>query len=295
MGADRVGQAADTRARTRTWVAFAVTGCVAATYAGRIPAVADRLGLSPGELAVAVLGIEGGALVGLPLGAAVVGRFGASTGLRTGFAVYAPGIGVGAVAPSLLWLALGLGVWAAANSVVDVALNARGAQLERRSGRPLLSGLHAGQGVGLLLGALAATVAATLDVPLPVHVCLVGAVALVVGLLAAGPPVDEPAPGPRVRRRRRPSRPLLLLGAVAFCAFLVDGAATNWIATHLVTDHGVGAGLAAGGYLVFAAALVAGRLVGDRLVVRFSRRRVVLGCGLAVAAGSAVASTAPGP
>ena len=145
------------RAHRGTWAAFCVTGLVAASWAGRVPAVAERLDLSAGGLAVAVLGIEGGALVGLPLGGALVTRWGSRLGLRAGFAAYAPGLLVAALAPSLAWLALGLAAWAAANSVVDVALNAQGVELERRARRPLLSGLHAAQGVGLLLGALLAT------------------------------------------------------------------------------------------------------------------------------------------
>ncbi len=106
----------------------------------------DRLDLSAGELAVAVLGVEGGALLGLSLGGLVVGRWGSRRAAQAGFAVYAPGVLAAALSPNLALLAVGLGVWAAANSVLDVALNAQGVELERRAGRPLLSGLHAVQG-----------------------------------------------------------------------------------------------------------------------------------------------------
>src|SRR3954463_4502111 len=63
-------------ARRAAWVAFCVTGAVTATGAARIPAVQDRLGLSPGGLAVVALAIEAGALCGLPLGAAAAARIG---------------------------------------------------------------------------------------------------------------------------------------------------------------------------------------------------------------------------
>ena len=55
-----------------------------------------------------------------------------------------------AVAPSFGWLAALLVVWAAANSVIDVAMNAAGVELEERAGRPLLSRLHASQSGGLV-------------------------------------------------------------------------------------------------------------------------------------------------
>ncbi len=280
-----------TRARAGTWTAFCVTGAVAATYAGRVPAVQDRLLLSPGGLAVAALAIEGGALLGLPLGAALVGRWGSRRSTRVGCAVFAPGLLVGALAPTLTWLAVGLALWAVANSVVDVALNAQGVALGARYGRPVLSGLHAGQGVGLLLGAAAATAAAALDVPLLAHVGAVAALAAATGLVATAPLLAQPTgPAPVLVR---PDRRLLLLGGVAFCAFLIDGAATNWIAVQLRAEHGAGAGVAAGGYLAFAVALVLGRLAGDRLVGRFGRRRTTVACGLGAAAAAVLATLAP--
>lgn len=78
----------DRRARAATAVVFFVTGFVVAAWATRIPAVQERLGLSPGGLAVAVLGLEGGALAGLPAGGALVARLGGRRAPHLGFAVY---------------------------------------------------------------------------------------------------------------------------------------------------------------------------------------------------------------
>jgi acylphosphatase/predicted MFS family arabinose efflux permease len=282
------------RARAGTWTAFGVTGVVTATYASRIPAVQDRLGLTPAGLAVAVLAIEGGAVLGLPLGGAVVTRRGSRRSLRLAFSVYVPGLLAVALAPTLALLAVALLVWAAANSVADVALNAQGVELERRYGRPVLSSLHAGQSVGLLGGALAATAAAGSGLRLPVHVAVVATVCLVAAFAATAPFVREAGVDSPARLLARPERRLVLIGSVAFCAFLVDGAATNWIAVHLRDRHAAGEGAAAAGYLLFAAGLVVGRLCGDRLTAHLTRARLVQACGAMAAVGTAVAVTAPG-
>jgi MFS family permease len=123
----------------------------------------------------------------------------------------------------------------------------------------------------------------------------VALVALVAGLGAARSLLpDAGRTRSRARdRARRPSRPLLLLGAVAFGVFLVDGTATTWLAVH-VRELGAGQGLAAGAYLGFTAALLAGRLAGDRLTARLGRRRLVRGGAGLVAAGLAAALAAPG-
>src|SRR3954465_4291054 len=91
--------------------AFAVVGVGTATWAARIPAVQDRLGLSPGGLALVALAIEGGALCGLPLRAPAVVRAGSRRAAGAALLVYAPGIIWTAVAPGLMSLAVGLGVW----------------------------------------------------------------------------------------------------------------------------------------------------------------------------------------
>src|SRR5215213_1590138 len=70
------------QARRAATLSFAVLGAVTATWAARIPAVQDRLGLSSGGLAVVALAIEAGALGGLAAGAAVVVRVGSRAALR---------------------------------------------------------------------------------------------------------------------------------------------------------------------------------------------------------------------
>jgi hypothetical protein len=155
----------DRRARVATTTVFFATGLVVAAWATRIPAIQQRLGLSPGTFAVAVLGLEGGALVGLPVGGALVARLGSRRGLRLGFAVYPTALPAVALAPGLGWLVAALAVMAAANSVVDVAMSVQGVELERRYRRPILSSLHAAHPLGMLAGGLAGTAAAAADPP----------------------------------------------------------------------------------------------------------------------------------
>jgi len=259
---------------------------VVAAWATRIPAVQQHLGLSPGGLAVAVLGLEGGALVGLPAGAALVARLGSRASLRLAFAAYPTALPAVALAPGLGWLAAALAVMAAANSVIDVAMNAQGVELERRYRRPILSGLHAAHPFGMLAGGLGGTAAAAADLAVGPHFGLAGGVGLVAGLAATRWLVAEPD-RPRRRLLARPSGRLLLLGVIAFCAFLLDGTANNWSAAQLHGERGAAPALAAAGFSAFTAALALGRLAGDRLVARFGRLRVVRASGLVAAAGGA--------
>src|SRR5215208_614749 len=271
-------------------LAFLVTGLVSASWAARIPAIQEQLGLVPSQLGVAVLALEAGAVAGLPLGGRLAARFGARAALRAGFTAYAPALALAGLAPSLGALTAALALMAAGNSVVDVALNAGGAELERRAGRPLLAGMHAGHGFGVLAGALGGAAAAAAGLAPAPHFALVATVALPVTLVAAR---AAPQAG-KVGRDHPRLRGTAVLGAVAFCAFLRDGAAYTWIAVHL-REGGAGAAHAAAGVAAFAAALAGGRLVSDRLVARHGRRAVVAGGAILTAAGAVLALAAPQP
>jgi|SRR5215207_5593390 len=279
------------RARLANTAVFFMTGAVYAAWATRIPAIQERLDLSAGELGLAILGLEGGAVAGLSAGGALVTRAGSPLSLRLGYVLYPTALVGVALAPGLAALALALAVMAAGSSIVDVAMNVLGVELERRLERPLLSGMHAGHPAGLVAGGVAGAAAAGAGVPVLAHFVAAAAVGALVGVSATRWLVREPS-RPSRRGISRPSGRLLLLGLIAFCAFLLDGAAANWSAVHFRAERGAGPGLAAAAFTAFAVALTVGRLAGDRLVARLGRRRVVQAGGLVAALGTAVAIAA---
>jgi MFS family permease len=283
---------AERRGRAATTAIFFMTGWVYAAWATRIPAIKDDLGLSDGELGLAILGLEGGAVVGLPAGGALVARIGSRRALQVGFSVYPTALFAVGLAPGLTALAGSLAAMAAATSVVDVAMNAQGVELERRYQRPILSGLHAGHPFGLVAGGLAGSAAAAAGLSVAAHFAAAAGVGLVTALAATASLVREPARDGQPTFVR-PNGRLLLLGAIAFCAFLLDGAAYSWSAVHLRTEHDTSPGLAATAFTLFSLTLATGRLFGDRLVARAGRARVVQACGAVAAAGSALAICAP--
>src|SRR3954471_15565957 len=98
-----------------TLIVFFVTGAVFASWGSRIPAVQAQLHLSPGELAIAILGIEGGAVLGLPLGGALTARIGSRSSLRLALVGYAAAMALVGAAGGLGALAGALALTAAAN------------------------------------------------------------------------------------------------------------------------------------------------------------------------------------
>ena len=103
---------------------------------------------------MAILAIEDGRDGGARRRGLVVGRFGSGGRSSGATLVFGPRSLAAGVAPGLGWLAAALAIWAAANGVIDVAMNSQGGELERSADRPLLSGMHAAHSFGLLAGGL---------------------------------------------------------------------------------------------------------------------------------------------
>src|SRR4051812_50051844 len=119
----------DRRARAATALIFFLTGAVFAAWSTRLPAIKEHLGLSDGALAVAILGLEAGAVAGLPLGGALVARAGSRTALRASFAVYPLGLVAVAQGTGVAALAAGLAAVGAAHSGGGVAMEAQGGEV----------------------------------------------------------------------------------------------------------------------------------------------------------------------
>ena len=102
---------------------------------------------------------------------------------------------------------------------------------------------------------------------------------------AAGPGRANGHPAYRVPIRL--SRPVLILGAIAFASMLCEGASADWASVYLRGSIHAGAAAAGLGYTVFALAMVIVRLSGNRLLGRFRRERLLPALAAAATAGFA--------
>jgi MFS family permease len=283
------------RARLAAATAFLLTGLVFTTCAARVPALKAELQLTDGQLAVAFLGLNAGAVAGLQLGAVVVTRLGSRRALRLGLPAFAGLLLPIAYAPDLTALTLALGVSALANSVVDVAINDQGVGIQNGYGRSLLAGMHAMHSLGGVLGGGLAAGAADLGLGVRGHFATVAAVVALAALLANRTllPPEELHGDHATAARTAPllsgwTGRLLVLGAAAFVFTLAEGSGLDWSAVLLADHRGAGPALAAGGLAVFQAAVTVGRLVGDRIVDRVGMVRVFVAGALVAGTGFAV-------
>jgi fucose permease len=177
---------------------------------------------------------------------------------------------------------------------LDVAMNAQAVTVERAIGRPVMSSFHAAFSAGALVGSLTGALAASADVPLALHMGLVGLVLL----LVAGPLYPAMLPEVRADGERGPlfawpHGRLLPLALIALVVLLAEGAVADWSAVYLREERGAEAGTAGLAFTAFSLTMVVGRLAGDRIVAAWGRARAVRVSALIALAGGLVVVLVP--
>jgi MFS family permease len=269
---------------------FAVHGAVAGSFAARIPWIQDHLGLGAGALGVALLAPAIGAVFSMPLSARVVHRLGSRRATRLLLPLWAASLALPALAPSLPALFAALLVFGVASGTSDVAMNAQGVELEAWLGRSIMSGLHGMWSIGGLLGSAIGVLAARAGVDARIELSAIAALLVVSALVAGRGLVEVPRAvrGDEPPWLAWPSRAVLLIGVVGFCAIFAEGSSADWCAVYVRTVSGADAAVAASAYAAFAFAMAGGRLAGDAVVNRLGPVRTVRLAGSVATLGGAL-------
>jgi MFS family permease len=280
--------------RAAVAAAFLIHSTVSGTWAPRLPAIKESLGLSDGELGTALVGLAIGLVAGTRVAGAPIDRFGSRPVMRAGFPLLAGTLLLPGLAGNGVTLFLALLVLGVASGALDVAMNAQGIEVERGLARPILSGLHGLWSVGLGLGAGAAALAAAADADPLAHFAVVAAAlaATSIVLLRSLLPVEHHVREEQELESRvtlRWTLPLVLLGLIAFCSFVGEGSASDWSAVYLTQELGASPALGALAFAAFAVTMATARFFADALRARVGNVTLVRGGSLIAAGGLGIA------
>ncbi|GAA2309318.1 MFS transporter [Glycomyces scopariae] len=286
------------RWRNAVFTIFALSGFVFANWAARVPNIRDILGASTQEMGVLILGMAGGAILGLVASSHVITHLGVNRAIRWFLATAAVGlIGAGLIAgfaPDFWLLFVALMVAGGGNAILDVAMNVAGAANERRIGRTLMPMYHAGFSVGTMLGAGTGALTEQLGVPVEWHLAVVGAAVIAVDLWVVRylQPAEEPheaGPGESAGWRGRLSAwrdpRIILIGLIILGMAFTEGSANDWLGLAMVDGYGLTNPGGAAVFAVFVTAMTAGRLFGGAALDRFGRVPVLAGSAVLAFAG----------
>ena len=291
------------RARVAVDLLFFVNGALISNVLPRLPAIKSDLGLSNGQLGLAVATASFGALLAGPFASTAAARFGSARLAVVAGAVFGPVLVLVGLAGSWAALAAAFGLFGMLDVLMDVAMNAHGLRVQGLYGRSIFNIFHAWWSIGATVGGAVGAAAAALGVPVAVHLLGAG-LALAVASLAAAPWLlpgpDHPHPQPREAQEAPGAAPAggsrrlgLLLRVFApfvvlsMTAAFVEDVPGSFGAVYLRDGLGATPGVSGLAWVGFVGGMTLGRLRADLLVDRYGAKAVLR-------AGNALAAVAMG-
>jgi MFS family permease len=300
---DAMGLARSRRAITSV---FLLNGLALSSFIVRLPSLKAQHHLNNGQIGVVGMLFGLSALASMQFVGSLVGRFGSGPILRIALpalAVALVGVGVsgGVLAYTIAVMALG-----AVHGTTDAAMNAHAVTVERLAGRPILSGCHAAWSISAVIASLAGAIAVHAGLSTTAHFLIIGGF-VVAGDLLAGPfllaaAVDRRAPTastasgrPTTGWRAGWTKLVIRIGLTGTVLMVCEGAALGWGAIYLHETRGASVAVASIAVTAFAGGQTAGRVIGDRLTLRFGASTLFRACGLIGVVGLTVAVLSPRP
>lgn len=285
----------DRRALQSVATQFFVNGAVVGSILPRLPEIRDAIGADVGTLGLVLTLSSLGGLLGSALCSPIIERFGTKTAMVGGGSALIATLFIIGAASSPLMLWIGLAAMLLFDVVADVAMNMQASAISARRPVPVMNRLHGLWSLGTVLGGILASVLASSEVGLQLHLAAVALVLLATmafvapGLLAT----RDVRHDPDSPTSSAPSKAgLVVLGTFAILgamAMVMEQVAGDWSALRLTDDLAQPAGTAALGFVAYTVGMTVGRFSGDSVLGRIGENRLIRIGASVNAAGLAIA------
>lgn len=278
---------------------FFVQALTFGSWLPRIPEVQQALGVDHAGLALGLIGMPVGTLLSLPIAGRLASHFGARKIIIVGFVLFLGAVTLPGWATSLPLFFFALMLTGICMSLLELGLNLKADEIEKQSDKFIMSTCHGFWSLGLMVGTLAGAGFIYIELTPGMSQILFALLVLPLALYAAFSLNESEVAAPAETKHVKPKRfqlpnPIL----IGICVFVVgttmtEGAAADWSAIFIRDMFEAPAALTGMGYTLFALMLTTGRMLGDRLKLKFGA--VILGrvCGLIGAFGALVVVLSP--
>jgi hypothetical protein len=278
-------------------VVFFAFGVGVGLWGGASGAILTRAGVDAATFGVLLTVYTGTYLIAMSAGGALAHRFGVEQALSVSAIIFGATLCALLNASSEAWVAIALIIAGFLGGVVDILMNAEGARIERRLGRPILARLHAAASAGMALGAILGSLIAASSAPWAAGILAALALALAGAAYHRAARTDSPAPAPvgAWGRSGLSFAPALMgLGVVVGVSIAAELAASLWSTLLLREEAPKLAAISGLGAAFFSACQAALRFNADAIRLRISDLRIIIASFAVAAAGFALVSVQAG-
>lgn len=258
-------------------IIFFVSGFGISTWAPMIPIIKERLQIGADILGLLLLCIGVSSFLMMPVAGLFAQKFGCKQVLRVMGLCMGIEIVILSMLPNIYMYGIFLFILGAIGGILNVNMNIHAVIVEKLSKKRMMSSMHALWSVGCFVGAGLFSILAKLGLDITIIAgihCII--IFITVALISR---YFLPYKGAGNEKAIAiPKGIVTLFGVLAVISFLGEGGMMDWSGVFLTEAKGIDLSLAGVGYAVFSAAMLIGRLIGDKIVQMFGEQRVVI-CG----------------
>ncbi|HEY0611875.1 MAG TPA: MFS transporter [Chitinophaga sp.] len=273
---------------------FFLTGLCFLSWASRIPAIQEKLDLSEGGLGLVLLALPIGSWISMPVAGFLVNRLGSRQVVLVAGLVYAmilPLLGVVTAAWQLVGVLVLFGF---IGNVANIAVNTQAVAVEVMYGRTIMASFHGLWSTGGLTGSLIGMFMEGQHVEPYQHFLLITLMAAVI--VAASTKYVAAHDVNKQEGKTKftmPDRLLLILGVIAFCSMICEGAMFDWSGVYFKKVIHAPAIIIGAGSVAFMSTMALFRFIADWLTIRYGTKRVLQLSGAVTAVGLLIAVLLP--
>ena len=275
------------RARIAITVAFVVNGSMAGSFYSRIADIKKNLDISNSALGIALLIVALGVLIGLAFSGKQSAKHGSAP--ITHYATYALGtslLGLG-LANNYATLCLSFLIIGACLSTQDVAMNSHAIVLEHEANKRYMSTFHAMFSLGALGGGVVGGWFSQNDIPIMKHVAFITMCVYLSNFAVRNWFLPAELDKHAVEGKKKIKKPKIffIVGLLGVCGTVGEGSAGDWGAILSRDTFDASPFVSTLPFICFSAAMVIGRLFGDRLATKYGPMKLIVGGGLIAGIG----------
>lgn len=276
------------KARFSIGILFFICGLNFATWATRIPDFKSFLSLSDAQLGTVLMGLPIGSLVSLPIAGWLLTKYASRWICIMAIVLYVIVIPCLSLLSSPVTLFIGLFFFGMAGDIMNIAMNTQVVSLEAKMNKIIMSSFHAVFSIGLMAGAFLGGILEKEHFTTTEHFSLVALSNILLipfsfpNLLTDKPVQDESKPKSSILNL---GPYLIILSFIAFCGMLCEGAMADWISLYFKEYSPDSPFPITIGFSFFAAAMVLGRFVGDKISLKYGVSNILIVNGILIGLG----------
>lgn len=264
---------------------FFIAGLCFASWASRIPDIKNKFQFNDAELGALLLALPVGSVLCLPFSGWLVNKFGSRRIVTIAVGFYPCVLVLIGFAGSVWQLAPAALAFGFLGNLCNISVNTQAVGVESLYGRSIMASFHGIWSFAGFAGGAIGSLMVSKSIAPQWHFVVICICSLLMMMLSWRYILKKDASHPDQPFFAKPDGALLKLGLIAFSCMVCEGSMFDWSGVYFQKVVKAPVALTTLGYTAFMATMAGGRFVGDKISVRFGKKKVLQGSGIVIATG----------